>query len=788
MHSMRMIILVSIIGLSSGAFASAPASRGKDNRLTSLEEMYARLVSRRNIQIDRLREYAATGEFPQNSDFPGHLVPYFVDNEGTPCAVGYLMVRDGWQDVVDSIVANCNHIRIEHVSNGPLLDWIATSGLTQEECAAIQPSYACIEDYRLGRPWQEEIQRLQTHFRRIEESLANDSARSLAEALRDQIDEEIHRLPSSEALRFPRLGRSLRSAEPAVRIGAAYAVAHLTHDVPPRNERIAALMPNLEDRVPEVRFWTAVALEEVGSASHAGRMELRRSTLPVFLETVRDGPQELRIPALLQLALLAPESMGSNVQLRLVPHIRRLFVEMCDDGDPEVERLARDVLSSWRWQRAVYESNRMRRHYLADSYDLECLAAEVGAMGRSFAKVPPAVQRLREAVDSHNVSNSITYIRASAEGPVGIASTADEASKMVDEHLHKLHDRHLQSENEEPFWKVGPGEPDVSGLFFLVNQRRTDTVDTTKLLHIVPRPAMLTRATRHPSYWIERSRKYTQDERQFIEPAFRPREDIDIVLGDKARDDFTSFTDTCDLLASFIASRTSVIVDRDVEQSQSEFTWSCRLATRHSGCRFFEPSPGGHYGHGSGGWEFHRLAFACDRSSGALTLSAEPIRFDMRQVPPNHADIAWRTKELRLMGWTEFDELDLFANTLVPAEYGQAVEMFLAGDEQGARRLLFLTNHFDRTLPNHDVVLAMLFDKTGRREKAISMMNSAAARWKDQPQTLADIARWELSAGLQETAYKHAHAALRLQPDNATAADVVNDLEDDDQGNTPGSG
>jgi hypothetical protein len=399
------------------------------------------------------------------------------------------------------------------------------------------------------------------------------------------------------------------------------------------------------------------------------------------------------------------------------------------------------------------------------------------------------VQRLSEATSARDVPESILYFSGSAEGPVETADTAEEASRLIDQQLYKLYDKHSPTWDKKRFWRIEPSQPDAGGLYFLVEQRRLDRADRLGLLHVVPRPAMLTTATRHPSYWFEWKREYSHGDRsiKLVSSAFQPRAEIEIILGDKARDDFSAFADTCDLFAKFISHHSLIAIDREVERSQNEFIWSGRFATPHIGERFFEPRPRADTrGGAGGGWDFQRIRFKSHRPTGAVTLSAEPIRFQERQNPLMQADLALRTKELQLMGWREFKEIDLFATTLVPPEYIQGAETFLAGDEQGARRALYLANHFDLSLPSHEVVLGSLFDKTGRRDQALTVMREAAARGKEEPQTLAYIAHWELSAGLHDAARKHALAALQLQPDNPSAAAVLTDLEQVQRGDTSG--
>jgi hypothetical protein len=95
MSGIRTLILASMISLSAGALAPPLAASSGQSRSSSLDEIYERLASRRNVQIERLQEYVASGTFPKNVGFPGQRVPYFVDGWGTPCAVGHLMLQDG---------------------------------------------------------------------------------------------------------------------------------------------------------------------------------------------------------------------------------------------------------------------------------------------------------------------------------------------------------------------------------------------------------------------------------------------------------------------------------------------------------------------------------------------------------------------------------------------------------------------------------------------------------------------------------------------------------------------
>jgi hypothetical protein len=91
--------------------------------------------------LDELHLYAEQGNFPRNLDFPDRRVPYFIDEFGTACAVGHLMIVSGAARLAHEIAEDENHdvvADIDHPGVGP---WLAENGLTEAEAAWIQPSY-----------------------------------------------------------------------------------------------------------------------------------------------------------------------------------------------------------------------------------------------------------------------------------------------------------------------------------------------------------------------------------------------------------------------------------------------------------------------------------------------------------------------------------------------------------------------------------------------------------------------------------------------------------------------
>jgi hypothetical protein len=100
-----------------------------------------RLAEERLTNVRRLHRYQRRGLFPINQHVADRAAPVFVDNYDTACAVGHLMRESGWSEEVAAIQAENNLVYVTDVAEGPVVEWVATSGLTQEEAAIIQPAY-----------------------------------------------------------------------------------------------------------------------------------------------------------------------------------------------------------------------------------------------------------------------------------------------------------------------------------------------------------------------------------------------------------------------------------------------------------------------------------------------------------------------------------------------------------------------------------------------------------------------------------------------------------------------
>lgn len=100
------------------------------------------LRENRSEAIALLHAYWKKGEFPSNYDYPGERKPCFRDKKDRICAVGYLVQQTGHESVVEAIESTQNYATIYEMTNADLSKWVAKSGLTLEECAMIQPTYA----------------------------------------------------------------------------------------------------------------------------------------------------------------------------------------------------------------------------------------------------------------------------------------------------------------------------------------------------------------------------------------------------------------------------------------------------------------------------------------------------------------------------------------------------------------------------------------------------------------------------------------------------------------------
>ncbi len=148
-------------------------------------QLRAQLAARRALNLQRFQQYAARGAFPDNHVRPG-MLNVMIDDEGKICAAANLMALDGLMGLVQQTAQRDNYLRFVNVHQGPLMAWMLSSGLTQEEIDQIQEPYDFIgfDDPR-PIPVQEDDEklRLQARFREVAATLRRNRERSLDVAL-----------------------------------------------------------------------------------------------------------------------------------------------------------------------------------------------------------------------------------------------------------------------------------------------------------------------------------------------------------------------------------------------------------------------------------------------------------------------------------------------------------------------------------------------------------------------------------------------------------------------------
>lgn len=97
-------------------------------------------IENRTELLAELREYAAKKVFPTNL-YHSKRTPYFIDDYGVHCAVGYLIFQSGHGDLAQQIRAEHNYDYIRNIKTEGVTEWANENGFTLDELAWIQPGY-----------------------------------------------------------------------------------------------------------------------------------------------------------------------------------------------------------------------------------------------------------------------------------------------------------------------------------------------------------------------------------------------------------------------------------------------------------------------------------------------------------------------------------------------------------------------------------------------------------------------------------------------------------------------
>ncbi len=110
--------------------------------LGSREATRPELAAKRKELLSDLDDYIAKGTTPSNAHLPWRS-PVFIDDDGTICAVGYLIERASGRPMAETIARDHRYDYLEDIAAKvpAVAQWIADSGFTMNELASIQPGY-----------------------------------------------------------------------------------------------------------------------------------------------------------------------------------------------------------------------------------------------------------------------------------------------------------------------------------------------------------------------------------------------------------------------------------------------------------------------------------------------------------------------------------------------------------------------------------------------------------------------------------------------------------------------
>ncbi|HSD89637.1 MAG TPA: hypothetical protein VLB44_19030 [Kofleriaceae bacterium] len=162
--------------------AAAPTTAGTAATIDRTELRRA-LVEERKVNLERFHAYRKKRIYPHNTYEPG-MLNVWRDADDHLCAVATLVHLDGKDDLVDTLARDQNFVKTADLTDGPLIDWVLTSGFTQEEVVMIQaPTAADVEameaEYRaeqrrIKRWLKREDTRLSKTYRTVEKTLSTD--------------------------------------------------------------------------------------------------------------------------------------------------------------------------------------------------------------------------------------------------------------------------------------------------------------------------------------------------------------------------------------------------------------------------------------------------------------------------------------------------------------------------------------------------------------------------------------------------------------------------------------
>lgn len=109
-------------------------------RTASTLHLNTEQLQNRQQMIAWLDGYRTAGNFPMNY-YRAERIPVFIDEHGTHCAVGYLMMKSGHEEMAQRISRADNYVWVKDLRDTGVPAWQQASGLSFAELALIQGAY-----------------------------------------------------------------------------------------------------------------------------------------------------------------------------------------------------------------------------------------------------------------------------------------------------------------------------------------------------------------------------------------------------------------------------------------------------------------------------------------------------------------------------------------------------------------------------------------------------------------------------------------------------------------------
>jgi hypothetical protein len=133
----KLIVLALALTACSTHVAVAPQHPSQVLAPLSRAEVRAALNQRRQITVARFLAYREAKVYPVNEYLPGYA-HVWVDGAGHLCAAATMISGDWGHDASARVAVENRFVKLADVHDGPIADWMLTSGLAHHEIVAIQ--------------------------------------------------------------------------------------------------------------------------------------------------------------------------------------------------------------------------------------------------------------------------------------------------------------------------------------------------------------------------------------------------------------------------------------------------------------------------------------------------------------------------------------------------------------------------------------------------------------------------------------------------------------------------